>query len=234
MYFRLLWVGFLVILSGTLFAQPGGKDKAPFAHAVTTNPALPVVGHFSLAYDYRFNALHSAGIEYTRMGNALYQQEIGPDTIPQFFDSWLPANGNRLMLRYKLYPFYVDRKVRPSYFYFSFQFMYRQIEFPSVEISYFELRQTYRKKVQEIRRGGRLDFVVGADIPIGQYFLVGGYAGLGRGTEHVFQFNLEEHDLTGLTGPERQFLAEEPDYWTNLLDFRCGVVLGFTLPHFRR
>lgn len=230
MRISMLWILFAVVLSGAVYGQPGGKDVPPFSHALTTNPALPVVGHFSLAYDYRFNSKHSVGLDYTRMTRGLYQQ-VSPDSLPDLFDSWIPANGNRFTVRYKLYPFYVDRKLRPSYFYFSVQFMYRILEFPDVEITYFESLVTYRKRIREVRRGGRLDFVIGMDIPIGDYFLLGGYVGAGRGTEHIFQFNLEEYDLTGVTGPERQFFGDEPDFYGNLLDARAGVVLGITLPY---
>lgn len=220
-------------LFGTLLAQPDGKVRRPFLASITTNPALPAVGHFGLAADYRMFPRHSIGLEYTGMSRALHQ-EISTDSLPDFFDSWIDAQGHRFFLRYKVYPFFIDRKVRLSYVYLTAQFMYRTIEFPNVEISYFENTITYYKEVREVRRGGRLDIGIGADIPIGRYFVVGGYAAIGLGTEHIFQFNNQIHDVNDIIGPERQFLLEEPDFFRNLLGFRTGVVLGVAIPELRR
>lgn len=214
---------------GTLSAQPDGKVKKPFLFSVTTNPALFAVGHAGIAADWRMYPRHAVGLEYTAMGRALHQ-EISPDSIPDFFGSWIDARGSRFFLRYKVYPFFVRRKVRLSYFYLSAQVMYRQLEFPTVEISYFENTKTYTKEVREFRRGGRFDLAVGADIPIGRYLLLGGYAALGLGTEHIFQYNTQEYDLQGIIGPERQFFEDEPDFFRNLIGMRAGIVLGITLP----
>lgn len=222
-----------MMLFGNLLAQPDGKVRRPYLFSLTTNPALPAVGHLDIAAEYRMFPRHAIGIEYTSMSRALHQ-EISPDSIPDFFGSWLEAKGSRFFLRYKVYPFFVQRKVRLSHIYISAQVMYRQIEFPAVEISYFENTHTYTKVVRETRRGGRFDLAIGTDIPLGRYFMVGGYVAVGLGTEHIFQFNTQEYDLNDIIGPERQFFEEEPDFFRNLLGFRTGIVLGVTIPEMGR
>ncbi len=226
------WLLLLTVFASTGFAQPDGKVRAPFKVAITTNPAILAVGHIGLAVDYRAFPRHSFGFEYTNMSSALHVVP-SPDTIPTL-DNWLDAKGSRFFVRYKLYPFFIPKKVRLSNFYLSAQFMYRRIEFPTAPLEYFELTQTYRKNVNELRTGGRLDILLGTDIPIGDYFIVGGYAGIGLGMERIQQFNLEEMDLTGVPAPGRQFFTDEPDFFRNLISARAGIVLGFTIPNTRR
>lgn len=226
------WLLLFTVLALTGYSQPDGKVRAPFRVAVTTNPAILAVGHAGLAADVRVFPRHSFGMEFTYMSRALH---VIPsmDSIPTL-DNWLDASGARVFVRYKVYPFFIPRKVRLSNFFLSAQFMYRRIEFPEAPIEYFELTQTYRKNVNEIRNGGRLDILAGTDIPIGDYFLIGGYVGIGLGMERIRQFNIDEVDLTDIPAPGQQFFTDEPDFFRNLISARAGIVLGFTIPDFGR
>ncbi len=226
------WLLLFSILALTGYSQPDGKVRAPFRMAVTTNPAIFAVGHAGVAVDYRAFPRHSFGLEFTYMSKALHLVP-SPDSIPTL-DNWLDGSGTRFFLRYKVYPFFIPRKVRLSNIYLSAQFMFRRIEFPTAPLEYFELTRTYRKNVNEIRTGGRLDILGGTDIPIGDYFIIGGYVGIGLGMERVQQFNLDDIDLTGIPAPGQQFFKDEPDFFRNLISARAGIVLGFTIPNFGR
>lgn len=219
---------FFLGITTLAYTQPDGKIRRPYLLSVTTNPVIPVVGHFNLMVDYRALPRHSFGVEYTQMGRALHLFP-STDSIPTL-DNWLGANGQRFFLRWKTYPFFRARKLRLSRFYLSVQAMYRQIEFERAPISYTELLETYTKEVRERRQGGRLDFVLGSEIPFGGYFIVGAYAGVGLGMERVRQFNLGEFDVGNLSPPGQQFFDEEPDFFRNLISVRAGVVIGFILP----
>jgi|GEM_PF-5037474 len=222
---------FMILFVGG-YAQPPGTVRAPFKLAVTTNPAAFVFYHVGVAVDYRHFARHSFGLEYVNMGRALHVIP-SPDTIPTL-DNWLAAEGHRFMLRYKAYPFYVDHKARLSRVYLSAQFMWRDIKFGLAPLEYTELLATYRKNVREHRQGGRLDLVIGTDIPVGDYILIGGFTGLGLGMERIRQFNIQEHDLTNVPAPGRQFFNDEPNFTRNLLDLRLGIAIGFMIPNQRR
>lgn len=211
-------------------AQPDGKVRRPYRIAITTNPVLPAVGHFQIAGDYRFHARQAIGLEYTYMASALHQR-LSPDSIPDFFDSWLPATGHRLFLRYKYYPFFNRSKVRVSRFYISAQFMYRQIEWDKVDLSYEENGFVFGKEVRELRQGGRFDVAAGWDIPLGSYFLAGAFVGVGLGTEHIRQFNNFDVDVGGLFPPGQQFINEEADFWRNIIGFRLGLAIGIIIPN---
>ena len=228
----IVWLLLLTGLTLNGYTQPDGKVRAPFRLAVTTNPAVFAVGHAGLAIDYRAFPRHSFGVEFTTMSRALHLIP-STDSIPTL-DNWLDANGTRIMVRYKYYPIFIPRKVRLSNFYLSAQFMFRKINFPNVPIEYFELTQTYRKDVNEIRTGGRLDILAGTDIPIGNYFLVGGYVGIGLGMERIQQFNINSIEIIDVPAPGQQFLTEEPDYFRNLISLRAGIVIGVIIPSFRR
>jgi len=210
-------------------AQPDGKIRRPYRVAITTNPAIVAVGHFQIAADYRFHPRQAIGFEYTYMTSALHQQ-ISPDSIPDLFDSWLPASGHRAFLRYKFYPFFNQSKVRVSRFYVSAQFMYREIRWDKVPLSYTENGFLYEKESEEYRQGGRLDVAFGWDVPLGDYVVVGAFLGGGLGMEHVRQFNLLDYDVGGLFPPGQQFFNDEADYWRNLLDVRLGLAIGVTIP----
>lgn len=206
-----------------------GTVRAPFKWAITTNPAAYAFYHVGAAVDYRPFAQHSFGLEYVNMGRALH---VIPsmDTIPTL-DNWLAAEGHRFMVRYKAYPFYIDRKARLSRTYLSAQFMWRDIKFGLAPVEHTELLATYRKNVREHRQGGRLDLVIGTDLPVGDYILIGAFTGLGLGMERIRQTNIQEHDLTNVPAPGRQFFKRELDVTRNLLDLRAGIVIGIMIPN---